>query len=71
MRSDWQNHPWGVRRPIEAYTMLWLDRLHQISRRFTNREDVLRMATLTAWAFNSVDGAEQASQKLQALWPRN
>jgi uncharacterized membrane protein len=25
------------------------------------------MATLTAWAFNSVDGAEQASQKLQAL----
>ena len=25
------------------------------------------MATLTAWAFNSVDGAEQASQRLQAL----
>ena len=25
------------------------------------------MATLTAWAFNSVEGAEQASEKLQAL----
>ncbi|HEX6760858.1 MAG TPA: DUF1269 domain-containing protein [Propionibacteriaceae bacterium] len=25
------------------------------------------MATLTAWAFDTVDGAEQASQKLQAL----
>jgi len=25
------------------------------------------MATLTAWAFNSVDGAEQASQRLQGL----
>ncbi len=25
------------------------------------------MATLTAWAFNTVDGAEQASQRLQAL----
>src|SRR4029450_7077296 len=33
----------------------------------TNTEEGLRMATLTAWAFNSVDGAEQASQKLQAL----
>jgi hypothetical protein len=32
VRSDWQNHPWGVRHPMEAYTMLWLDRLHQISR---------------------------------------
>jgi uncharacterized membrane protein len=25
------------------------------------------MATLTAWAFNTVDGAEQASQRLQGL----
>jgi uncharacterized membrane protein len=25
------------------------------------------MATLTAWAFNTVDGAEQASQRLQSL----
>jgi uncharacterized membrane protein len=25
------------------------------------------MATLTAWAFNTVEGAEQASQRLQAL----
>ena len=25
------------------------------------------MATLTAWAFNDVNGAEQASQRLQAL----
>jgi uncharacterized membrane protein len=25
------------------------------------------MATLTAWAFKTVDGAEQASQRLQAL----
>ena len=25
------------------------------------------MATLTAWAFDTVDGAEQASQRLQAL----
>ena len=27
-----------------------------------NREEVLLMATLTAWAFNTVDGAEQASR---------
>src|SRR4029453_12242032 len=32
-----------------------------------NTEEGLRTPTLTAWAFNSVAGAEQASQKLQAL----
>ena len=33
----------------------------------TIREDELPMATLTAWAFNDVNGAEQAAQSLQAL----
>jgi uncharacterized membrane protein len=47
--------------------MLPVDRNHRISRRFNNREEGLRMATLTAWAFDTVDGAEQASQRLQAL----
>jgi uncharacterized membrane protein len=35
---------------------------------FTRRERThSKMATLTAWAFNTVDGAEQASQRLQSL----
>jgi uncharacterized membrane protein len=33
----------------------------------TNREDVLGMATLTAWAFPGVDDAEKASERLQQL----
>jgi uncharacterized membrane protein len=32
-----------------------------------NREDVLRMATLTAWAFPGVEDAETASERLQQL----
>src|SRR4030095_3713545 len=32
-----------------------------------NREDVLRMATLTAWAFPGVEDAEDASERLQQL----
>ena len=29
------------------------------------------MATLTAWAFNTVEGAEQATQRLQAFRPKS
>jgi uncharacterized membrane protein len=45
-----------------------VDRLHlKAVGDFTNREEVLRMATLTAWAFPGVYDAENASQRLQQL----
>ena len=63
-----RNHPPRVRRLAStAQNAVGWIAFTGSSRRFTNREDVLRMATLTAWAFDSVDGAEQASQRLQAL----
>jgi uncharacterized membrane protein len=38
-----------------------------IGRRFKNREDVFRMATLTAWAFPGAEDAEKAAEQLQQL----
>jgi uncharacterized membrane protein len=66
--ADRQNHPLRVRRRPASPGMLSVDRLHlKAAGDFTNREEVLRMATLTAWAFPGVYDAENASQRLQQL----
>ena len=63
-----QNHPLGVRRDgTGIHQAATLIAVIGSAGDFTNREDTFLMATLTAWAFNTVDGAEQASQRLQAL----